>query len=171
MGDNGRNSGGATRGRALAKASEPPKRYYDIDPDTGCWNWNRCMGETGYGATRYNGQYTGAHRAYHAHYNGDIPAGSCVMHVCDNRACCNPAHLRLGTHDENMADGAAKGRINRGEANRGGGKLAEAQARLVGQAQRAGIHREVIADAFGISIVTVWEIGNGKKWKHLEEAA
>lgn len=163
--------GGANGGHALTRGEMRPMRYYDINGATGCWEWNRALTKGGYGSTRYNGVQTTAHRAFFAHYVADIPAGMVVMHSCDNRRCCNPAHLSLATQNENMADGARKGRINRGEANPGGGKLTAAQALLVRNAWRAGVNHNVIAEAFGISKVTVWEIGRGKKWKHLEDVA
>lgn len=165
------NREGANGGRELLPAAKPPQPHYEVDPVTGCWNWTRSVGPHGYGQTRYNGQHTGAHRAYYAHFVGPIPAKKLVMHACDNRRCVNPKHLLLGTHADNMHDGATKGRINRGEANKGGGKLTEAQALLARDAYLAGVNRDVIATALGIHPYTVWEIARGRKWKHLGDAA
>jgi hypothetical protein len=36
-----------------------------------------------------------------------------VMHSCDNPPCCNPDHLSLGTHLQNMAECRAKDRYHR----------------------------------------------------------
>ena len=52
-----------------------------------------------------------AHRLAYIYANGEIHDESLVvMHICDNRKCCNPNHLQLGTQKENMQDMVRKGR-------------------------------------------------------------
>ena len=51
-----------------------------------------------------------SHRYAWELWEGPIPNGMNVLHRCDNRRCCNPAHLFLGTQQENMLDMYAKGR-------------------------------------------------------------
>lgn len=75
-----------------------------------CWPWKLSCDRYGYGAIRHAGKQTGAHRVAWEMANGRAPGGMCVCHRCDNRRCCNPAHLWLGTHRDNMIDCAAKGR-------------------------------------------------------------
>jgi hypothetical protein len=53
---------------------------------------------------------TSAHRVAWIIKNGPIQGGLYVLHKCDNRMCCNPDHLFLGTHQDNMDDMRSKGR-------------------------------------------------------------
>jgi len=90
-----------------------------------CWPWTGSKDSRGYGHLKWVGKISRAHRVAYMLYYGDIPKGeghhgTCVIHACDNKLCCNPHHLRLGTHVDNMADMRDKGRrkgIGQGETN------------------------------------------------------
>lgn len=75
--------------------------------ESGCWIWTACLSDTGYGSI--NGK--SAHRESYRVFNGEIPYGMQVMHICDVRQCVNPNHLKLGTAKENMQDAVKKNRI------------------------------------------------------------
>lgn len=89
----------------------------------GCWVWQRCTAGKGYGAISIGKQKVGyVHRVSYSVYKGEIPKGLVVMHMCDNPPCCNPEHLQVGTHKDNMQDAKSKGRmvmppVQRGTAN------------------------------------------------------
>lgn len=80
------------------------------EPSTGCWLWDLDVSGDGYGRFNYRSQSVAAHRLAWSAVNGDIPPGMVVRHDCDQPLCVNPDHLRIGTHADNMADRAKRGR-------------------------------------------------------------
>ena len=89
--------------------------HLKIDAETGCHIWTGRRDANGYGhiGVQEPGQrqvHRRAHRVAWELANGPIPEGLVVMHMCDNPACCNPEHMRLGTRADNARDRAAKGR-------------------------------------------------------------
>lgn len=77
-----------------------------------CWNWRGSTAK-GYGQIKAEGRVMRAHRLAFELVKGEVPEGLFVLHSCDNPLCCNPKHLRVGTHQDNMDDKTARGR-NRG---------------------------------------------------------
>ena len=135
-------------------------RFRTIEnPVTGCWEWNGCTLTDGYGAARYNQR---AHRLAYEAFNGSAE-GKLVCHTCDNTICCNPEHLWVGTHADNMQDKVDKGRAYCGTDHHDC-KLTEDDVRLI----RASVesHR-VTAKKFGVSVSLIYQIRRGDVWKHI----
>lgn len=90
-----------------------------VKKGSGCWIWTGARTTSGYGFFNLprNGlpkRVVKAHRYAWTLAQGAIPDGMFVCHSCDVPLCCNPEHLWLGTHDENMRDMVRKGRTRGG---------------------------------------------------------
>lgn len=86
------------------------KSRCQIAPETACWEYQGYIHPKGYGILSYRGKAWRTHRLSYFLNRGPIPEGMVICHTCDNRKCCNPLHLFLGTFDINNKDMAAKSR-------------------------------------------------------------
>jgi hypothetical protein len=84
--------------------------YINSDGPNGCWIWGGCRSKGGYGTISIDNKELYVHRVIYERTHGPIPAGMCICHTCDNPACCNPDHLFVGTHKDNVHDAMRKGR-------------------------------------------------------------
>ena len=75
--------------------------------DGECWEWERGKTTGGYGVVRRTGDKTSdttrlVHREAYLIANGEIEAGLQIDHICHNRKCYRPSHLRAVTQRENL---------------------------------------------------------------------
>jgi len=67
----------------------------------GCWGWNGSADGAGYWKYRLQGKSRRVHRIAFELTHGAIPDGMVIDHICHNRSCTNPQHLRLATRKQN----------------------------------------------------------------------
>lgn len=96
-----------------------------------CWPWT---------GTRQPGGYGEIDRQHATRIILGLEPGDPreALHTCDNPPCCNPAHLRVGTSQDNSDDMVSKGRSNTGERhwNWQGGKSRNYQRRIAKAAKK-----------------------------------
>lgn len=85
------------------------------------------------------------------------------MHTCDNPACINPDHLRVGSVADNMADRDRKRRQAHGERH-GSAKLTE--EKVIAIRASAKTERELMAE-YGIGRSTLQKVKAGRTWAYL----
>lgn len=140
----------------------------EIDPITRCWLWQRSTDSKGYGLVCKDGKGNQkVHRVVYELAIGDIPDGMLVLHRCDNRPCCNPFHLFLGTDKDNSDDKVLKGRERRlrGEQVHNA-RLTEADVLAIRADHRT---QNEIAKEYGLAQTTVSAIKRRVNWSYLQD--
>lgn len=97
------------------------KFWANVDTSAGafeCWPWLQSRDlRGGYGQLHTWPKVLKAHRVAYELGHGAIPEGAQVRHTCDNPPCCNPAHLSIGTSQDNHDDMVRRGRALVGSRN------------------------------------------------------
>lgn len=139
--------------------------YYSID---NCWYWTGyigiCRRQKNRARFGINGRNRPAARVAYELYIGEIPAGMCVCHSCDNPMCVNPNHLFIGTQLDNVADRNKKGRTACGLTKPKTCKLTEAAVREIRSSNERAVD---LAARFNIKRRHIYDIKSRKNWKHL----
>lgn len=83
----------------------------DVRGQDECWEWMHTLNNWGYGDFRCKGFRSGSARFALTIVGGLTPTKQMyACHSCDNRKCCNPAHLRWASAKENSQDMVSRGR-------------------------------------------------------------
>jgi hypothetical protein len=147
------------------------ERFWEkVEKTEGCWRWTGAKYNYGYGKIRRGGKTILAHRVSWILHKGPIPEGMCVCHHCDNPPCTNPAHLFLGTHQDNAVDRERKGRgggclLQKGEKHPSAkltkAKVDEARARY----EAGEVGQRSLAREYGVDQSTMSDAINGLTWQ------
>ena len=137
--------------------------------DIGCWIWKGGKSKYGYGMSYYLGKVDTAHRIAWKVYVGEIPPGMEVCHNCpggDNPICCNPKHMFLGTHKQNMNDCKYKTGHQVGSKNHRA-ILNEDKVLEIRSLRKKGVKIKEICQMFGLKYFTCLDVINRRNWCHL----
>lgn len=133
-----------------------------------CIAWPFAMSpKSGYGVFQIGGSTTPAHRMQCTLVYGQPPTSEHqAAHLCGNRICVNPRHIRWSTRLENAADQIIHGTRNRGE-RQGSAKLTRDQVKEIRRLKTEGISGNKIARMMGLSRSHVNRLANGQSWSWL----
>lgn len=149
-------------------AKNTPESFWarvDVRTPSECWEWRGARTGAGYGNLVYRGVPAQAHRvAYFLTFGGiSLVTGfkeegkakryrRFVLHRCDNKPCCNPAHLFLGSMRTNLLDAYAKGRKTQPRSQHANAKLSSDQVREIRDRYDRGEALQIpLASEFGVS--------------------
>lgn len=167
--------------RKLTESEFFARFWSKVDKSAGpesCWPW------TGSTAGKYGKVHrralshdpVGAHRVAYELATGSSVAGAVVCHSCDNPICCNPAHLFVGTHLDNMRDMAMKGRGSKGLSparqprgeRHGHSRLTTEAVRALRRERADGRSWGWIASKYGVTVSSARKAALRQTWAHVD---
>lgn len=141
-----------------------------------CWLWKGKKHNQGYGilsASKTNPDIL-SHRLAWIIIKGELGDKDCVLHNCpngDNRLCCNPAHLFIGTRTDNAKDRDNKGRTAKGEQH-GRRKLTELQVLAILEECKDGLgfnKAKTIAQKYKVGWRHIYSLYSKSAWSYIHQ--
>ena len=132
-----------------------------------CWPWTASAVKFGYGIFSFKNKRHKAHRVSAILSRGAM-ASSDVLHSCDNPVCCNPCHLRWGSHQENMVDKIIRSRHNSVSGSDHYKALVdEEKVNLIKELISQGYRQIDIAEGIGVKRSLIADISAGRTWRKI----
>lgn len=131
-------------------------------PDA-CWPFGGFVSRR-YGVVSIGNRPVRSNRAAYMLLVGPIPDGMYVCHTCDNPVCCNPAHLWLGSPQENSDDARAKRRHAHNE-RAPASRLTATQVVEIDRLMQEGFSYRSIAAEYGVTTSLLARIRGRRVWK------
>ena len=132
-----------------------------------CWSWKGRRSPKGYGHFNLGpGKIVRASRYMLELVLGrKLDPDEQALHSCNNPPCCNPAHLRKGTHEDNMMDRKLSGNDRSGE-DHGRAVLTTEQVNEIRSLPKDDLlsHRE-LASIYGVSHTSIGRILRNERWQ------
>ena len=147
-----------------------------------CWEWQGSQTSSGYGNLSWHGKPVQAHRvAFYLTYGGIAletkfrQEGRAkayrrfVLHRCDNRLCCNPRHLFLGSMRTNLLDAYTKGRKSQPRSGHANAKLSPDQVREIRRRYNHGsVSQDKLAGEYKVSQRVISLVVRNETYKDVE---
>ena len=136
--------------------------------ETGCWNFDGCLGQDGYGKVMLKRQtFIASRLVAHIFIKPLMSDKEVVAHRCDNPKCINPEHLFITTSRGNTLDRDTKSRGAKGEKHPNS-KLTSETVVQMRKLHETGLTYRQISELFpAVTAGCVQAVVKRKTWKHV----
>lgn len=139
-------------------------KWTAADPTSGCHLWAGALAN-GYACLRIKNKTEKVTRLLMAEQIGrKLLPDEHVLHGCDVACCVNPAHLKVGTHQQNMSEAWARRRPRRKGEGVGRAKLTHAQVTEIRESKSS---QRALAKLYGVAPSTICFAKRGITWSEV----